>query len=409
MQQAQFDVLKVRSRFPMLEQKMHGKPLIYLDSAATAHKPLAVIEAVQKFYAEQYGTVHRAVYDFAGMATAHYNAVRQQAKEFLNAFSAEEIIFTRGTTDAINLVAASYGRAFLEPGDEIIISEMEHHSNIVPWQMLCRERNLHLKAIPMDDRGELILDAYKKLLTSRTKLVSIAHIANSTGTLNPVEQIISMAHEIGAKVMIDGAQSAPHLLVDVQKLDVDFFAFSGHKAYGPTGIGILYGKKDLLEQMPPYQGGSDMIRTVTLQSSTYQPAPLKFEAGTPMIAEVMGLGAALSFIEDIGRDQISAWENDLLQYAAQKLAEIEELRIIGTADKKGAIITFTIKDLHPLDIGTLLDIRGIAVRTGHLCAQPVMHRFGISAATRISFGLYNTFEEIDRFTEALKEIIPLLK
>ncbi len=404
-----FDVLKVRSQFPMLDQNMHEKPLIYLDSAATAHKPISVIDAIRRFYAEEYGTVHRAVYDFASLATDRYNAVREQVKEFLNAASTDEIVFTKGTTDAINLVAASYGRACLHPGDEIIISETEHHSNIVPWHMVCRERNLYLKTIPVDDKGRLVLEDYEKLLTSRTKLVSLAHISNSTGTVNPIEHIIAMAHARGAKVLIDGAQSASHIPVDVQKLDADFFAFSGHKAYGPTGIGVLYGKKEILEQMPPYQGGSDMIEKVTLQSSSYQPSPLKFEAGTPMIAEVMGLGAALSFIESIGRDQICLWEDRLLHHATEKLKEIEELRIIGTADKKGAIITFTVKNLHPLDIGTLLDIRGIAVRTGHLCAQPTMQRFGVSGVVRVSFGVYNTFEEIDQFIDALKEVILSLR
>lgn len=403
-----FDIEKIRGQFPILGRTVHGKPLIYLDSASTAQKPESVIETMSKFYREEYGTVHRAVYELASIATARYNAVRCLVQHFLRAASFDEIIFTKGTTEAINLVASSYGRAFLEPGDEVIISEMEHHSNIIPWQILCKERGLHLKAIPIDDTGQLKIEEYRRLLTSRTKLVSIAHIANSTGTLNPIEQIISMAHAKGARVFVDGAQSAAHLAVDVQKLDADFYAFSGHKAYGPTGIGVLYAKKELLEKMPPYQSGSDMIDRVTIHESTYQPSPLKFEPGTPMIAEVMGLGAAISFMESIGMAQIEARENDLLQYATEKLKKLDGLRIIGQADRKGAMVSFFIEGVHPLDIGTLLDVRGIAVRTGHLCAQPTMQRFGIPAAVRISFGIYNTFQEIDLFVQALKDVCKIL-
>ncbi len=398
--------LNVRRDFPLLEQ---DKSLIYFDSAATAQKPFAVIEAMRRFYAEEYGTVHRAIYRLSSCATARYNAVRESVRAFLNAASAEEIVFTKGTTEAINLVAASFSKAFLKSGDEILISEMEHHANLVPWQILSQERGIHLKYIPIDDRGELILEEYEKLLTERTRLVSIAHLSNATGTLNPIEEIIRLAHEKGAKVCIDGAQSAPHMPVDVQRLDADFFAFSGHKAFGPTGIGVLYGKKELLEKMPPYQAGGDMIETVTLLRSSYQPPPLRFEAGTPMIAEVIGLGAALAYIESLGRERIAAWESHLLAYATEKLLAIPDLRIIGTAARKGPIITFTIPGIHPLDIGTLLDLRGIAVRTGHLCAQPTMRRFGIAAATRASFAAYNTLEEIDSFEVALKGIISSLR
>jgi len=406
---ADFNVWKVRSDFPMLQQTMHGKPLIYFDSAATSQKPQAVIDAMTSFYSQHYSTVHRAVYDIASHATDLYESVRQTVKKFINAPYSEEIIFTKGTTEGINLVAASFGRAFLAPGDEVIISEMEHHSNIVPWQMICQERGAVLKAIPINNRGEMILEEFDKLLTERTKLVSIAHVANSTGTLNPIEEIIKRAHAKGAKVLIDGAQSASHMPVDVQKMGADFFVFSGHKAFGPTGVGVLYGKKALLERMPPYQGGGDMIEEVHISHTTFQGVPQKFEAGTPMITEVIGLGAALEYIESLGREKIAAWEQELLKYATGRLAEVKGLRIIGTAAKKGPIISFVIDNLHPLDIGTLLDLRGIAVRTGHLCAQPTMRRFCVPATIRLSFAAYNTMEEIELFVEALEEVLLLLK
>ncbi len=406
---AEYNVRKIRQQFPMLHQKMHGKPFIYLDSAATAHKPTSVIETMSRFYSEQYATVHRAVYDFASQATDRHHAVRNQVKKFLNAAFPEEIIFTKGATDGINLVAHCFSKAFIEKGDEVLISVMEHHSNIVPWQMVCEERGATLKFIPINDRAELIFEEFEKLLTDRTRLVSIAHIANSTGTINPVEEIIKCAHVRGAKVLIDGAQSAPHQVVDVQKLGVDFFVFSGHKAYGPTGIGVLYGKKSLLEKMPPYQGGGDMIEEVSLKGSTYQHPPMRFEAGTPPIAEVMGLGEAIDYIETIGRDKIAAWERDLLEYATQKMQGIRGLKIMGTAARKSAIISFQIKDLHSLDMGTLLDLRGIAIRTGHLCAQPTLKHFGLGQIARASFALYNTFEEVDLFVKALEEVSLLLR
>jgi cysteine desulfurase/selenocysteine lyase len=402
-----FDVWKVRSDFPMLSKKMHGKPLIYLDSAATSQKPQVVIDAMLRFYTEQYGTVHRAVYDLAARATDLYESVREEARAFLHAAYREEILFTRGTTDALNLVASSFGHTFLNPGDEVIISEMEHHSNIVPWQQICQQRGAVLRAIPINERGEIILEEFDKLLSDRTKIVSIAHIANATGTQNPVEEIIKRAHAKGAKVCIDGAQSAAHLHVDVQKMGADFYAFSGHKAFGPTGVGILYGKKQLLEKMVPYQCGGDMIQEVHIDHSTFQELPLKFEAGTPMIAEVIGLGAALRYIEQLGRENIAAWEGALLRHATEKLSEIKGLRILGTAAVKGPIISFAIDGVHPLDIGTLLDLRGIAVRTGHQCAQPTWRKFGVSAATRISFAPYNTIEEIDAFIGALQDTLLL--
>ncbi|MBI3237091.1 MAG: SufS family cysteine desulfurase, partial [Chlamydiales bacterium] len=365
----EYQVCKIRQDFPVLAEKMHGKPLIYLDSAATTQKPLCVIDAMHKFYTKEYATVHRAVYDLASQATERYDQVRIRCQKFLNACFPEEIIFTKGTTDGINLVAHSFAKAFIQEGDEVIISVMEHHSNIVPWQIVCKEKGAILKHIPIDEKGDLILEEFEKLLTEKTKIVSIAHIANATGTINPIEEIIRLAHSYGAKVLIDGAQSAAHMPVDVQKLNADFYVFSGHKAYGPTGIGILYGKKTLLEKMPPYQSGGDMIEYVDLQTSTYQQLPLRFEAGTPPIAEVIGLGRALEYIESIGRDQIARWETELLEHATAKLQEIRGLKIIGTAKKKSAIISFCMKDLHPLDIGTLLDVRGIAIRTGNLCAQ----------------------------------------
>lgn len=392
-----------RADFPMLK-----KPVIYFDTAATSLKPQAVIDATSRFYASEYGTVHRAIYELAAHATKAYSQVRETVKTFLNAAHSEEIIFTKGTTEAINLVAASYGKSILKPGDEVLISAMEHHSNIVPWQLICEEKKAHLKVIPMNGRGELILEECHALFSSRTKIVSIVHVSNALGTLNPIEEIIALAHKWGAKVFIDGAQSAPHFPVDVQALDADFFAFSGHKAFGPTGIGVLYGKRSLLEAMPPYQGGGDMIETVTFEKTTFQKPPLRFEAGTPNIAAVMGLGSALTYIESLGRDRIAAYEQELLAYATAKLQKIPQLKIIGTAENKGAIISFIIDGIHPLDIGTFLDTRHIAIRTGHQCAQPALRHFGLSATARLSFAPYNSFEEVDLFVKALEEIASFL-
>lgn len=394
----------VRKDFPIFK----SRDLVYFDSAATTHKPYPVIETLTNFYAYEYGTVHRSVYELAASATHRYNNARRKAQRFLGAKSESEIIFTRGTTDAINLVAATFGRAFIHEGDEIIISEMEHHSNIVPWQLLCQEKKIRLKVIPVNDNAELILSEYKKLLTPRTKLVSIAHIAGATGTINPIEEIIALAHQKGAKVLIDGAQAAAHVPLNMQELDADFYAFSGHKTFGPTGVGILYGKYDLLDSLPPYQAGSDMIEKVSFEGTTFQHPPLKFEAGTPMIAEVIALGEAVSYIEKLGFQEIENWEHQLLEYATEQLLQIPSLRIIGTASKKSAIISFVIEGVHHLDLGTLLDLHGIAVRTGHHCAQPLMNRFKISGTTRISFAPYNTFEEIDFFIDKLKQILQTL-
>ncbi len=404
-----FDVRRVREDFPMLKKRMNGRHLIYLDTAATSQKPQSVIDAIYTFYSAEYGTVHRAIYELAAHSTEMYSTVRTKVQQFIGAREEEEIIFTRGTTESINLVAHSYGRTFLKKGDEIIISEMEHHSNIVPWQLLAKEKGLKLKFIPMSLEGELRLDVFKELLSERTKLVSVAHIANATGTINPIEEIISLSHKAGAKVLIDGAQAASHLPLNVEALDVDFYAFSGHKMYGPTGIGVLYGKRELLKDMPPFIGGGDMIETVTMEESTFQDPPLRFEAGTPSIAEVIGLGAAIDYIESLGRENIEEWLGHLLSHATEKLLEVSGLKIIGTAKKKGPIISFILDDLHPLDLGTLLGLKGIAIRTGHLCAQPALSRFGLKSIARISLGIYNTLSDIDNAVEAIQEGAILLK
>lgn len=398
----------LRSQFPMLSQSMHGKPLIYLDSAATAQKPQSVIDAITQFYSSHYGTVHRAIYEISVHASKLYEKTREDVRQFLHAKHAEEIIFTRGTTESINLIAYSFGKAFVKLGDEILISAMEHHSNIVPWQILCEDRGAVLKVIPMDDKGELLLDEYLRLLTPKTRLVSITHLSNSLGTINPIKEMISLAHNVGAKVVVDGAQSTPHMPIDVQDLDVDFFVFSGHKLYGPTGIGVLYGKSELLNQMPPYQGGGDMIETVTFEKTTYNHLPLKFEAGTPLIAEAIALGASVNFLKKIGMESILTWVDHLASIAESALKTIPGLKILGQAKEKGPIITFAMEGVHPLDVGSLLDVKGIAIRTGHLCVQPVMRHFGISSAARVSFGLYNTVEEVQSFVEALKEVLSIL-
>jgi len=403
------DFVALRKDFPMLSKTMHGKPLIYLDTAATAQKPQCVIDAIQQFYQDKYGTVHRAIYELAVHSTQEYQNARVKVQKFLNAAKPEEIIFTRGTTEAINMVAYSFGKAFIKPGDEILITEMEHHSNIVPWQIMCEDRGAILKVAPMNEKGELLIDEFKKLLSPRTKLVAFTHVSNALGTINPVKELVALAHEAGAKVLVDGAQCAPHLQIDVQDLDVDFYVFSGHKVYGPTGIGILYGKSDVLNQMPPYQGGGDMIDTVTFEKTSYHSLPLKFEAGTPMIAEVLGLGAAIDYLQAIGLPAIQQWEHSLLESATKQMLEISGLKILGTADKKGAIITFAVDGIHALDIGTMLDLKGIAVRTGHHCAQPAMRKFKSEGAARASFGLYNTPDEVDRFVEALKDTVRMFK
>ena len=400
------DNREIRKEFSFLDSL--DNPLIYLDSAATSQKPRSVVDTMSQFFLKEYATVHRAVYPLAAESTARYDAVRESVQKFIGAFDSSEIIFTRGTTEGINLVASSFGKAFIDEGDEILLSETEHHSNIVPWQMLCLDRKAILKVIPVDDNGEILLDSFKSMLSSKVKIVSLAHIANSTGVIHPISEVICLAHSHGAKVLIDAAQSVSHLPINVQELDADFLVFSGHKLYGPTGVGVLYAKKHLLEQMPPYQGGGDMIKTVSFEKTTYQEAPLKFEAGTPSIAEVIGLGASLEFLNRIGLSQIEAWEKKLVEYALLKLSSIPEVKLLSYAKNKSSIISFNCAGCHPLDVGTLLGLRGIAVRTGHLCAQPALKRLGVSSTIRISFAIYNTFEEIDQFALALKETIKTL-
>ncbi|MEM8727380.1 MAG: SufS family cysteine desulfurase [Chlamydiota bacterium] len=398
-----FDVWRVREDFPMMNKTMNGKPLIYLDTASTSQKPEAVVDAVNRFYRKEYGTVHRAVYEIVAHSTEMYSAVRRKVQRFINARDEREIVFTRGTTEAINLVASSYGRPFLDPGDEIIISEMEHHSNIVSWQLLSKEKGLKLNYIPMSLEGELRLDVFKELLSARTKFISIGHISNATGTVNPIREIIKLSHEVGAKVMIDGAQAASHVTLDMQAFDADFYAFSGHKMYGPTGIGILYGKLPLLEAMPPFISGGDMIESVTMERSIFQGPPFKFEAGTPSIASVIGLGVAIDYIENIGREAIDRWQKKLTVAALEKLKPIGGIRIIGSPKERGPIISFALEGVHPLDLGTLLSLKGIAIRTGHLCAYPTLERLGVDSLARLSFGIYNTIEEIDKAVDAIEE------
>jgi cysteine desulfurase/selenocysteine lyase len=377
---------------------------VYLDSAATAQKPLAVIEAIRKFYEVDCANIHRGVHELSQRSTAAYEETRSKAKRFLNARAKNELIFVRGTTEGINLVASSWGRKNVKEGDEIVISALEHHSNIVPWQMLCEEKGAKLRVIPMDDRGELLLEEYEKLLGPRTRMVAVGHVSNALGSVNPVRQIVEMAHRAGALALIDGAQAAPHLKIDVQALDADFYAFSGHKVFGPTGIGILYGKARLLNAMPPYQGGGDMIKTVTFEKTTYADLPYKFEAGTPSIAGGIGLGAAFDYVTRIGLDKIAAYEHELLVYGTEALSRIPGLRLIGTAREKAAVLSFVIDGIHPHDIGTVLDRQGIAVRTGHHCAQPVMDRFGVPATTRASLAFYNTVAEIDALAAGLAKV-----
>jgi cysteine desulfurase / selenocysteine lyase len=398
------DVEKIRADFPVLKQTIHGKPLVYLDNAATAQKPLAVIEAIRKFHEVDCANIHRGVHELSQRSTAAYEETRSKTKRFLNARSRTELIFVRGTTEGINLVASSWGRKNIKAGDEIVISALEHHSNIVPWQILCEEKDAKLRVIPMNERGELILEEYEKLLNPRTRLVALAHVSNALGTINPAREMIAMAHRAGALALVDGAQAAPHMKVDVQALDADFYAFSGHKVFGPTGIGILYGKAKLLNAMPPYQGGGDMIRTVTFEKTTYADLPYKFEAGTPNIAGGIGLGAALDYMTDTGIDRIAAYEHELLLYGTEALARIPGLRMIGTARDKAAVLSFVMEGIHPHDIGTVLDRQGIAVRTGHHCAQPVMDRFQVPATTRASLAFYNTPAEIDALAAGLDKV-----
>ena len=400
-----FDVARIREDFPVLKQKVNGRPLVYLDNAATSQKPQAVIDALVRYYTTENSNVHRGVHTLSMQATDDYEGARAKIRKFINAADDREIIYVRNTTEGINLVAHSYGRPNIKEGDEIIITAMEHHSNIVPWQVLCQEKGAHLRVIPINDAGELLMDEYEKLLGPRTKLVSITHVSNVLGTINPIQEMVAMAHTQGVPVLVDGAQAAPHMPVDVQELGCDFYVFSGHKLYGPTGIGILYGKAELLEAMPPYQLGSDMIKLVTFEKTLYNTLPYKFEAGTPNIADAIGLGAAIDYVSNIGMDRIAAYEDQLLKYGTKCLSEISGLRIIGTTQEKAGVLSFVMEIAHPHDVGTILDSEGVAIRTGHHCAQPVMERFGIAAAARASLAFYNTREEIDALVKGIDRVI----
>lgn len=397
-------VMAWRNDFPILHQEVHGKPLVYLDNAATTQKPQAVIDAESEYYRCINANVHRGVHALSQRATDDFEAARDKVRHFMNAAHSEEIIFVRGTTEAINLVAQSYARPRLQPGDEILISAMEHHSNIVPWQMVCEQTGATLKVVPINDAGEFMFDAYAQLLNARTKLVAVTHLSNALGTIAPVKRIIELAHAHGVPVLLDGAQAISHLRVDVRQLDCDFYAFSGHKIFGPTGIGALYGKAALLNAMPPYQGGGDMIRVVTFEKTQYNDLPYKFEAGTPNIAGAIGLGAALDYVSAIGIDAIAAHESMLLAYATDLVSDIPGLRIIGAAHHKASILSFTLDGIHPHDIGTILDRAGIAIRAGHHCAMPVMQRFHVSGTARASFALYNTHAEVDALVAGLREV-----
>lgn len=405
----QYDIVSIRNDFPILDREIFGKPLVYLDNGASTQRPVQVIDAIDGLYKNNYANVHRGVHTLSQESTHLYDDARATIRSFLNASCVHEVIFTRGTTESINLVAQSYARPLLKAGDEILITHMEHHSNIVPWQLVCEQTGATLKVVPISDNGELEMDAFRELLSEKTKLVSVVHVSNALGTVNPVKEIIDAAHAIDVPVLVDGAQAVPHILVDVQDLDADFYAFSGHKIYGPTGIGVLYGKEKYLNAMPPYQGGGDMILSVSFEGTTYAQLPYKFEAGTPNIAGAIGLGEAIKYVQKVGLGAIAAHEHGLLVYATSKLSEIEGLRIIGDADQKAGLISFVLDAVHPHDIGTMLDGEGVAVRAGHHCAQPVMERFGVPATARASFAMYNTFQEIDALADAVKKTIELFK
>jgi len=401
------DIKAIRAQFPILHQNVNGKPLVYFDNAATTQKPQVVIDALTHYYSADNANIHRGIHTLAERATADFEATRKTIQTFLNANEAEEIILTKGTTEGINLVASTYGRKFINQGDEIIISTMEHHSNIVPWQMLCEEKGAILKVIPITNQGEIIFEEFEKLLSAKTKFVSVVHVSNALGTINPIAKIIEKAHSVGAKVLVDGAQATSHLDINVQLLDADFYVFSAHKLYGPTGMGALYGKRALLEVMPPYQGGGEMIKEVRFEKTTYNEIPYKFEAGTPNIADVVAFKAALDFVNKLGKSNIAAHENELLAYATEKMEAIDGLTIIGQAKEKVSVVSFTLKGQHHFDIGMMLDARGIAVRTGHHCTQPLMNRLGIEGTARASFSVYNTREEVDSLIEGLKKIVSL--
>ncbi|OJJ17638.1 cysteine sulfinate desulfinase [marine bacterium AO1-C] len=404
-----FDINKIRADFPLLTQEVNGKPLVYFDNAATSQKPKIVLDALSNYYHTTNANIHRGAHYLASKGTQEYEDSREAIRQFLNASSIEEVIFVRGVTEAINLVTSTFGRQNVKEGDEVIISTMEHHSNIVPWQLLCEEKGATLKVIPITDEGELVLEEYEKLLSERTKIVSIVHASNSLGTVNPIKEMIAMAHKVGAKVLVDGAQASVHLNIDVQDLDADFYAFSGHKVYAPTGIGALYGKKDILNAMPPYHGGGEMIKEVTFEKTTYNSLPHKFEAGTPNIADGIAFKHALDYVAGIGKEKIAQYEDELLQYATQQLQEVDGLRIIGTAQNKVSVISFIVEGVHHGDIGILLDTHGIAIRTGHHCTQPLMQRFGIGGTSRVSFAMYNTKDEVDTLINSLNKVLKMLR
>ncbi len=400
-----FDVNKIRADFPVLSQTVNGKPLVYLDNGASSQVPNLVIERGTHYLEHEHSNIHRGVHYLSQHATTAYEAAREKVKRFINAPSAKECIFVRGTTEGVNLVAYSYGRKFINEGDEILISQMEHHANIIPWQVLAEEKGAIIKVIPMNERGELIQEEYENMLNERTKIVAVSHVSNSLGTINPVKEMIATAHKFGVPVIVDGAQAVPHFPVDVQDLDADFYTFSGHKMFAPTGSGVLFGKKEFLDKMPPYQTGGGMIRTVTFEKTTFAPIPEKFEAGTPAIAANIGLGAAVDYINSIDFEAAARYEHELLEYATEKLSSIEGVRIIGTAREKASVLSFTIENVHPHDIGTILDQQGIAVRAGHHCAQPVMQFFDVPATARASFAFYNTREEVEKLAEAVHKVI----
>ncbi len=403
------DVDRIRLQFPILDQQVNNRELVYFDNAATSQKPLSVINALIDYYKGYNANIHRGIHTLAEKATKAYEDTRHTAKDFINAKSTEEIIFVRGVTEGINLVAATYGRAFLDEGDEVIISGLEHHSNIVPWQLICEEKKAKLVVVPVTDEGELNLTIYKTLLSAKTKIVAVNHASNSLGTINPIKEIIHLAHQVGAVVLIDGAQAGSHLVIDVQDLDCDFYCLSSHKMYGPTGTGILYGKKELLEKMPPYQGGGEMIKEVTFSKTTYNDLPYKFEAGTPNIADVVAFRYAMEFILEVGRENIAAHEQELLRYATEKIGALPSVRLIGTAKNKVGVVSFVVENIHPFDIGQMLDARGIAVRTGHHCTQPLMTCLGIEGTVRASFAVYNTKREIDLLVDGLTRVINFMR
>lgn len=407
---APYDVAAVREDFPVLSREVHGKPLIYLDNAATSQTPSQVVEVFSDYYSRYNANIHRGLHTLADEATAAFEGTRHRVKAFLNAEDARQVIFTRGTTEAINLVVQSWGRSQLAAGDEVLISMLEHHSNIVPWQLLAAERGFTIKVIPVDEQGALDMVAYRELLGERTKLVAVNHVSNAFGTINPVKEMAALAHQHGALILVDGAQAAPHQLVDVQAIDADFYAFSGHKVYGPTGVGVLYGKQALLEAMPPWQGGGEMIKAVSFDAgTTFADIPHKFEAGTPAIAEVIALGRALEWVESIGVESIGAWEHRLLEHATHAVGQVDGLRILGTAPHKAGVLSFVVEGVHSQDIGLLIDQLGVAIRTGHHCAQPLLHHFGVDATCRASFAAYNTLEEVDAFVAALNRVIGMVR